>query len=367
MRLMSKITERANFDFIRYANCWEDPELLIEALHPIENESILSIASAGDNSFSLLTAHPKIIVAVDFNPVQLACVDIRKAAFKMLTYEELLQFMGIHECSFRLKLYDKIKPSCQPTTIHFWDSQLTHIQLGIIHAGKFESYLKLFGTKLLPWIHNKKTILELLEIKSLFEQDVFYHKKWNTFLWRGLFKVFFSKWVMGKMGRDPEFFKYTEKSPGEVILERTQHALTKIPTHRNPYLRYILTGNFSYALPHYLRKENFEIIKSNLDKLVTFHGGVQEAMGAYPHTFTRFNLSDIFEYMSFFEFQSLSNTIFEKSGSTAKVAYWNLLAYRNMNQFPNEWRTNMDFSHELHQKDQAWFYSQFFISELLND
>ena len=49
---MSKeIQERAKFNKIRYANCWEDPELLLEVFD--SGKKILSIASAGDNSLSL--------------------------------------------------------------------------------------------------------------------------------------------------------------------------------------------------------------------------------------------------------------------------------------------------------------------------
>ena len=40
-----------NFQFIRYANCWEDADILSEALDVAENKKFLSIASAGDNSF----------------------------------------------------------------------------------------------------------------------------------------------------------------------------------------------------------------------------------------------------------------------------------------------------------------------------
>ena len=58
--MMSKgIEERAKFDKIRYANCWEDPELLIEVF--ANGGKFISIASAGDNSLSLLTKNPELV------------------------------------------------------------------------------------------------------------------------------------------------------------------------------------------------------------------------------------------------------------------------------------------------------------------
>ena len=46
------------------------------------------------------------------------------------------------------------------------------------------------------------------------------------------------------------------------LLHRAEYAVTVLPTHDNPYLEYILTGNFSQALPHYLRPEHFQDIRA---------------------------------------------------------------------------------------------------------
>ncbi|MFL5754490.1 MAG: DUF3419 family protein, partial [Bacteroidia bacterium] len=48
--MKEQLTERVNFEFIRYANCWEDADVLLEGLAPKNGGRILSIASAGDNS-----------------------------------------------------------------------------------------------------------------------------------------------------------------------------------------------------------------------------------------------------------------------------------------------------------------------------
>ncbi|MGV2481690.1 UNVERIFIED_CONTAM: DUF3419 family protein, partial [Salmonella enterica subsp. enterica serovar Weltevreden] len=44
--------QHVDFNLIRYANCWEDADILSEALDIPTGKRILSIASAGDNSFS---------------------------------------------------------------------------------------------------------------------------------------------------------------------------------------------------------------------------------------------------------------------------------------------------------------------------
>ena len=69
---MDRIEDRAAFEQVRYANCWEDADVLCEALQPAEGKRILSIASAGDNALALL-AQGATVVAADISLAQLAC------------------------------------------------------------------------------------------------------------------------------------------------------------------------------------------------------------------------------------------------------------------------------------------------------
>ena len=69
MSTAQAVEDRAKFDFVRYANCWEDPLLLLGAMPP--RARCLSIASAGDNSFSLLCGGAASVTAFDLNRAQL--------------------------------------------------------------------------------------------------------------------------------------------------------------------------------------------------------------------------------------------------------------------------------------------------------
>ena len=55
------------------------------------------------------------------------------------------------------------------------------------------------GKKVLPLIHSKKVRAELLEKKTKKERYAFYNKKWNNNRWKILFKIFFSRAVMGNL------------------------------------------------------------------------------------------------------------------------------------------------------------------------
>src|SRR5438105_15799261 len=93
---MAEIQKRAAFTFVRYGSVWEDADVLCEALAPVApGGRLLSIASAGDNALALLTLDPAEVVAVDRNPAQLACLELRVAAIRALDEEALFAFLGV--------------------------------------------------------------------------------------------------------------------------------------------------------------------------------------------------------------------------------------------------------------------------------
>jgi S-adenosylmethionine-diacylglycerol 3-amino-3-carboxypropyl transferase len=359
------ITEKAAFNFIRYASVWEDADILCEALRPsCHSGRILSIASSGDNALALLTLDPAEVVAADLNPAQLACVELRMAGFRHLDHGKLLAFLGVTPTEDRLKTYQSLRLDLSEKAKSFWDKYPTAIQDGIIHMGKFEKYLRFFGTKILPWIHNANMRGALLKMRPLHEQSLFYEKKWDTFWWRLFFKVFFSKTIMGWFGRDPAFFDHVEGTVSSRILSRTKHALTQLPTYNNPYLVYILTGNYSgNALPCYLRPENKDVITSRLDRMTLFEGPAQEASSGH---FDGFNLSDIFEYMNESEYERCYRDLVNRANLNARLAYWNMLVPRSAPDSLQGKVSRLDeISTALYFHDKAWFYQAFIVDEVV--
>ena len=58
----------------------------------------------------------------------------------------------------------------------------------------------MFRTWILPLVHGEGDIAELLRPKDLAERQEFYYRRWDTGLWRLVFKMFFSRTVMGRLG-----------------------------------------------------------------------------------------------------------------------------------------------------------------------
>ena len=361
--MSTEAAKHADFSFVRYAQCWEDADILLEALDIGEGDVCLSIASAGDNSLSLLSRGPARVIAVDMNPAQLACLALRVAAYRELEHDELLQLVGSLECDDREALYRRCRGVLESEARRFWDAHPELIRAGIGGAGKFERYFEVFRTKVVPWIHTRSRVDRLLEGSSLEGRRSFYAHSWDNRRWRLLFRLFFSRFVMGRMGRDPAFFRYVEGSVAERILSRTRHALTELNPAANPYLQWILTGRHTTALPHPLRRENFDAIRANLDRLEWYPMSIEELLASEPELrFDCFNLSDIFEYMSDESFYQLLSTLVAHSRSGARLAYWNMLVPRSRPpELAHALAPDNELAERLHRQDKAFFYSRFVV------
>lgn len=311
-------------------------------------------------------------MAVDLSRAQLACVELRCAGFRHLAHAELLRFLGVTPDAGRPQTYARLRADLSAEATVFWDAHPHWIQRGIVHVGKFEHYFELFRTRVLPLIHGRRAVAELLREKSRAERESYYEAHWDNRRWRWLFRLFFGRFAMGRLGRDPEFFRYVQGSVGERILKRTRHALTVLPTHSNPYLRYILSGNYlqAGALPRYLRPENHERVRAGLARLTLMQGSVEEAAethaGPGARGFDGFNLSDIFEYLDPETCRAIYGKLLSRARAGARFAYWNMLVPRRApSEHAHRVRHLAELSHELLERDLAFFYSAFVLEEVL--
>ncbi len=366
----SEIETKANFSIVRYAQVWEDADTLLAGLDIQPNENCLSIASAGDNTLALLTKNPAKVIALDLNPVQLFCLELRVAAYKTLNHLELLQLMGSRPSNERFELYKKCRPLLSDGCRSFWDSKQNQInRYGIGGVGKFERYFRIFKNYVLPFTHSKKTIASLLSDKPLEERQLFFDKNWNTWRWRLLIRLFFSQTIMGKLGRDPAFFTYVEGGFASHVSRKIKHGMCELNPAENPYLHWILTGTHGKALPFALREENFEQIRNNLDKLEWYLLSMEEYVErckAQNIKIHKFNLSNIFEYMSEeYYVKSLSNLI-EISLLGGRLLYWNMMAPRSSPELlQNKIMPLTELADDLHFQDKAIFYNKLVIEQVL--
>lgn len=365
MTASSEIAGKARFDHIRYAQLWEDADVLCAGLGDQAGNTLVSICSAGDNALAMLTLDPARVVVVDLSPAQIACLHLRIGAMRALTHPEFLELMGARPSTRRADLLARATADLDAETQSFWRDLSDDVaEHGAGGVGKFERYFRIFRTKLLPWVHSKSTINGIFEPKSREARQRFLDTRFNTWRWKLLLNLFFSRFVMGRMGRDKAFFDHVDGSPAQHVARRIQHAAVDTDPSQNPYLHWILKDGHGDALPMTWRAEHYDTIRARLDRL-DIRVGSLEAFVSTGERAHGFNLSDIFEYMSPEVFAQVYGSILDASAPGARLVYWNMMAPRRVPPgFADKVDTLTALEDAQKARDKAFFYSDFVVEQV---
>jgi len=361
----SEIAEKAAFDHIRYAQLWEDADVLTQGLGDVAGGTLVSICSAGDNALAMLTLDPAKVVVVDLSPAQIACLKLRMGAFRALDHPEFLELMGARPSTRRAVLLQRAIKDLDEDTTAFWSELETEVSAhGAGGVGKFERYFRIFRTRLLPLVHSRQTIDDIFTSRPKPDREDFLETRLNIWRWRLLLKVFFSRFVMGRMGRDKAFFDHVEGSPAQHVARRIRHAAVDCDPAGNPYLHWIMKGSHGDALPMTWRAEHYTTIRDRLDRL-DIRPGSLEAFVSTGEKADGFNLSDIFEYMSPQMFETVYGSILDAAAPGARLVYWNMMAPRRVpSAFRDHVETLTELEDRLKAQDKAFFYSDFVVEEV---
>ncbi|HEU4719193.1 MAG TPA: DUF3419 family protein, partial [Bacteroidia bacterium] len=274
-------------------------------------------------------------------------------------HDSFLSFLGFSESNERKVQYDSLRALLSPQAAAWWDAHFPLIARGVITQGKFENYFRYFRTRMLPLIHSKKDVAGLFREKEKGGQEIFYRTTWNTWRWRMFFRIFFSRYVMGKYGRDPEFMREVNVSVSDYIFSKAENELRSDAAQENLFLKNIMTGNFGARLPFYARKENFENIRNAMDRFHVFRGYAEDACRTFGK-FSAFNLSNIFEYLSPQVTREVAEGLVRNTVPGARFAYWNLMVPRKLSQAcPGTLEYREEISDRLTERDMGFFYLHF--------
>jgi len=367
MSTRSEITTRARFDRVRYAQCWEDADVLLAALNIRPGDTCLSIASAGDNTLAMAGAGAGRVIAVDLNPAQIACLELRVAACRELDYGQFMALVGQDPCEDRVALYRRCRGLLSAQSRHFWDSRPGAIRQGFARAGKFEHFLDAFRSWLLPFVAGRQTVDTLFTLPDRDERQSFYDKQWNNRRWRLLCRLFFGQASLGRFGRDPSFTRYADESVWAHLQRRIPQALVVQKPADNPYLQWILRGRFESAFPWAWRAENYERIRNNLDAIEWHCAPLEAVLADLPdRSLDGCNLSDIFEYMSPQAYHALLAELVRASAPGCRFVYWNVVVDRSRPvPLANALKPKTALARTLHAADKAFFYRRLVVEEVL--
>jgi S-adenosylmethionine-diacylglycerol 3-amino-3-carboxypropyl transferase len=315
---------------LSYSQCWEDTAVLRRALAVGPGDDVLSIASAGDNSFALAMDGARV-TALDLSLPQLALTELKLCATE-LDYEAYLRLLGLEPDPDRSLLYLRIRDGLSERARSYWDNSLELLRRGVLGQGRFEKYLAMFRKGVLPLVHRRGTVEALFELPSLQAQAAFYEERWNTLRWRQLFRLFFSRVVMASRGRSRAHFAHVTGAVAPLFLKRTRHVLTELPIQGNPYLEWILRGHYAdVEQSHpYLTPEGHRRLREVRPRIELVHAPLDQFLARQSKgRFSAFNYSNMFEYVSPEQHEAMLDLTLRVSRPGARVAYWNLLVPRS--------------------------------------
>ena len=346
-----------------FTHNWEDPASDHAALKIQRDDAVMCITSGGCNAIGFLLFDPAVIYCVDINPTQSYLMELKLGAIRKLSFDDFIMLMGLRQCYDRLSIYRQLKNELSPEALNFWNGQQDLLKQGLLMNGKYERFIRLAG-KFITVLQGKKRIKGLLQEKSQQEQEQYFDTVWNTQRFRYLFKILFNKRVLARRGLSADYFHFDDgsKSFAESFYNRSKKAFRNLPVSNNYFLSLYLTGKYreGSSIPDYLKKENYETLKSRVDrmKIITMdaQSWLQSIQAASINCFA---LSNICELMSEQETERLFKEVIRTARPHARIIFRNLMIPREVPQsLQSVIQKNESLSKYIFDNDRSFVYGK---------
>ena len=321
------LLERMVFHGIVFNMSWEDPEMDRRAFNLTPDDVVVSISSAGCNPLNFLCQSPRRLISIDGNPAQNAILELKLAALAALDYETFFDIFAARRPAVITALYrTHLRPRLSTRSQGFWDENLWMAARGLYNFGRMGLFCRILRRFLTLLGIQQKHIEEFFELRSLEEQAAWYRRYaaprlWGK--WSRRFVMFRPLLYLG--GVHPEQYRLVNGRHDmyEYVKERVEYALTKVPIYDNYFLSQAVTGRFrGRRVPPYLLEENFETLRSNLDRVLVVNGWLGPFLDTLPpKSVTKFNLLDIFDWMTPEVFESTMKSVLQAAAPGATLIY----------------------------------------------
>jgi len=240
-----------------YNQIWEDPRVDAQALQLGPDSSLLTISSGGCNVLNYLVHEPRRIVAVDLNANHMALTRLKLAAIKHLPdYESFYKFFGYGRHEDNLLNYRRhLRDALDPQTRAFWESsdwpgrkvgprRIGYFKRGLYEKAKLGQFFRV--------VHGlakgmRRDPARLLAARTLAEQERVFEETYAA-----LFRNRLVRW----MGRQPVAVYSLGIPPSQHAAMLEEQGGDGDHENRR-------------AVPDYLKRENYEKIRSLVDRVET--------------------------------------------------------------------------------------------------
>lgn len=376
------------FDAFVYNQIWEDPRVDIKALELDARSRVLTISSGGCNALNYLLEKPQSVTAIDLNRHHIFLLNLKVAALKFLpAYEDFFNFFGYGKNKKNIFNYQKhIAPKLGRKTRNFWESSTLK---GKIWHGRRINFFKKNGLYdhsrngyFLRFFHRFAHHLncrpeEVLRAKTLAEQEELYQIHIAPF-----FDSLFIKTV-GKLpvtlfglGIPPQQYDHLKKNLAggagfiDIYRERVHRLACAFPIRENYFAWQAFARKYDtedrIAVPEYLKKENYEILKANSRRLRTKIGSVTREIRKQPeNAYNRFVFLDAQDWMNRENLIELWQAIADKGERNSRIIFRTAGAASPIETLPESLSARFyyerDLSLDLFEQDRASIYGGFHL------
>ena len=359
------VVESSFFKRVAYSTCWEDFDIIKEALKVKKGDKILSITSGGCNVLNFLIYDPKKIIAIDFNPNQNHILKLKIEAIKHLNHNEFIELLGIVKTDRSNDIYKKIRKYLPKETQAFWDKNSRIIKKGITYNGRQEKYIHSIG-QYLRYLKGERVLINLLRSKNMDEQTNYFNKTLKDFSWKLYFNLVYNKPIM-MVAKDKFVFNQVDDSSYHIkFRKRVEDAAASVPAKNNPFMSFALLGYYldENYYPHYLKKKNFAYLKKRVDRIEIRTGPIQEILKELSsNSIDKFNLSNVLDWTSIDEFKKILSDVIRVGKNRSRFCYLNTLMKRHIPKFTNI-KSYKKEANKLLKEDKSFLYENFEIGEI---
>jgi S-adenosylmethionine-diacylglycerol 3-amino-3-carboxypropyl transferase len=149
---------------------------------------------------------------------------------------------------------------------------------------------------------------------------------------------------------------------GPLIRKQADDVLRDHPIWENYFVHWVLTGSYpgGKCMPPYLREENFETIRRRVDRISIVTEEIEIFLARQKSaSFSKFNLSNIFDWIDDAVFGVLLQEIERVAGPNARLCYYNLLHRRVVPGTFNSFTRYRQLARRLLKRNRAMGYTNF--------
>lgn len=359
-----------------YNTCWEDPRCDRELLQLKSDSSIVMITSAGCNALDYLLDQPASIDCIDVNARQNSLLELKQAMLKHTNHELLFEYFGNGRHPEAAHVYHtQIRAHLSKPSQKYWDKKIEYFarkspKKSFYYRGTSGSIAWIFRKYLNFRPKTKKLVNELLESKTLPEQADIYSRLKPKFLTHAV------KWLMGRhitlamVGVPRPQIDLIHNSEGGFVgfVERClSHVFTKMPLTDNYFWTVYLKGHYTPACcPNYLKKENFGLLQTSVDKIATHTCTISQFLIDHPKKYSHYILLDHQDWLAAHDVKALNEEwelILKNSKKGTRILLRS--AAPSVNFFPDfvmkavEWETQL--ANETHTRDRVGTYGSVYL------